>query len=328
MENILTKEEIDALLSAVFEGRIDPEKELAKQAGGITNYNLFSSDANKGHVPNLDIIYDSFIRYNRISMSNRLRKIVEFRKIGARVFKFDDFLQTLPAPVCMAIYKIDPLKGAALIAMDSPFVFAVVDSILGGTGKPKIPENNRIFTSIELRLMEKIIKDALLDMEKAWAPLHATRMSVLKMEVNPRMVNIVPPEYQVITMALEIQIEATIGNMVFALPYMTIDPIRDKLKSGMQFDQMAIDPKWSFRLSTELCEAPLDLSVEMGSASISLAALLNLTPGDTIMLNDKPNQNELLVKVGGIDKYVGIAGVRNGNKAVKINGLLNKGGAQ
>src|SRR5512138_3587590 len=149
MENILTKEEIEALLSAVFEGKIDPEKELDKESGGVSNYNLFSSDSSKGFIPNLDIIYDNFIRYYRVSLSNRLRKMVEIKKGSARAFKFDDFLQTLPSPVCMAIYKIDPLKGAAMIVFDTTMVFAVVDAILGGSGNPKIPENSRMFTSIE-----------------------------------------------------------------------------------------------------------------------------------------------------------------------------------
>ncbi|SNB47051.1 flagellar motor switch protein FliM [Geobacter sp. DSM 9736] len=328
MENILSKEEIEALLSAVFEGKIDPEKELAREGGGVSNYNLFSTDPNKGFVPNLDIIYDGFIRYNRGNMSARLRKLVEYRKVGAKVLKFEDFLQTLPSPVCMAIYKIDPLKGASLIAMDSTLVFTIVDSILGGTGKPNIPQNNRLFTSIELRLMEKIVRDMLTDMEKAWAPLHATRMNLLKMEVNPRMVSIVPSEYQVITMSLEIQVEATTGTMVFAVPYMTIDPIRDKLKSGSHFDLLAVDPQWSYRLSAELTEAPLDVSVEMGRAKITMAELLHLAPGDTILLEDRPNQNELTVKVAGVDKFSGIAGVRNGNKAARISGVLNRGGVQ
>jgi flagellar motor switch protein FliM len=114
MEKILTKAEIEALLNAVFDGRIEPEKELAKAEGGVVAYDLFNSDAHKGFVPNLDIIYDSFIRYNRVNLSNRLRKVVEIKKIGARSYKFDDFLQTLPSPVCMAIFKMEPLKGAAL----------------------------------------------------------------------------------------------------------------------------------------------------------------------------------------------------------------------
>ena len=328
MENILTKEEIEALLSAVFEGRIDPEKELAREGGGVTNYNLFSSDPNKGFVPNLDIIYDSFIRYCRITMSNRLRKLVEIKKVGARVFKFDDFLPTLPSPVCMAIYKIDPLKGAALMAMDSTLVFTVVDSILGGSGKVKAMANNRLFTSIELRLMEKVVKDLLSDMEKAWAPLQATKMNLLKMEMNPRMVNIVPPEYQVITMTLQIQIESTTGEMMFAVPYMTIDPIRDKLKSGVQFDLMAVDPQWSYRLSSELNEAPLELSVEMGNATISLLDLLNLTPGDMVMLDDRQNRGELVVKVGGVEKFSAIPGAQGGNKAIQIKSSIGKGGIQ
>jgi flagellar motor switch protein FliM len=322
MENILTKEEIEALLSAVFEGKIDPEAELAKEGGGVSNYNLLSSDPTKGFIPNLDIIYDNFIRYNRVNLSNRLRKVVEIKKAGARAFKFDDFLQTLPSPVCMAIYKIDPLKGAAMIAFDSLMVFSIVDAILGGSGKPKLPEDNRTFTSIELRLIEKVVKDMLGEMEKAWAPLQQTRMSLIKLEVNPRMVSIVPPEYMVITMNLQVQIEETCGNLVFAVPYMTIDPIRDKLKVGAQFDMMASDPRWPIRLSEELREAPLELSVLMGHATITLSDLMNLSPGDMVMLDDAKPGGEVKINVGGISKFLGMPGVRSGNKAVQVTSQL------
>ncbi len=289
----------------------------------MVNFDLFNTMTHKGMMPNLDIVYDSFIRSYRVTMSNRLRRIVEIKKIGARPFKFDDFLMSLPSPVCMGLYKIEPLKGAAMLAMDSNLVFAIMDSILGGTGTPRVPENNRMFTSIELRIMQKIVKDALLDMEKAWAPLQATKMSLLRMEMNPRLVNLVPPEYHVVTMQLEIQIENTKGTMVFAVPYMTVEPIRDKLKNGVQFDLVAVDPKWSYRLSAELTEAPLELTVEMGNTMITLQELMNLAPGDTIML-DKDCRSELLVKVGGIGKYLGIPGVRCGNKAIQITRIINR----
>jgi flagellar motor switch protein FliM len=323
MEKILSKEEIEALLSAVADGRIDPDKELARERGGVATYDLFNSSANKGLVPNLDIVYDSFIRYHRVSMSNQLRKIVEIRKVGARPYKFDDFLMTLPSPVCMGIYKIEPLKGASMLAMDNNLVFAILESVLGGTGSPRLQDSNRMFTSIELRIMQKIVKSALLDMEKAWAPLQATKMSLLRMDINPRLVNIVPPEYQVITMELEIQIENIKGSMVFAVPYMTIEPIRDKLKNGVQFDMVGVDPKWSQRLSSELAEAPLEIAVEMGHAAITLQEFLNLVPGDTIML-DKDIRSDLLVKVRGISKFLGVPGVQRGNKAVQITRCINR----
>lgn len=325
MEKILSKAEIEALLNAVFEGRIEPEKELSKAEGAVATYDLFNSDAHKGYVPNLDIIYDSFIRYNRVNLSNRLRKSVEIKKIGARSYKFDDFLQTLPSPVCMGIFKIEPLKGAALISFDSTLVLSLVDSLLGGTGSAKVPLANRMFTSIELRLMEKIVGDALQDLEKAWAPLYATRMNLLRMEMNPRLVNIVPPEYQIVTMTLKIQIDDVSGNMMFAVPFMTIDPIREKLKTGMQFDLMAIDPQWSYRLSSELLEAPMETSVEMGNATITLRELLDLAPGDTIML-DKDCASEMLVKVEGVPKYFGIPGIKHGNKAIQISKICSNRG--
>lgn len=325
MEKILSKAEIEALLNAVFDGRIEPEKELAKTEGSAVPYDLFNTEAHKGLVPNLDIIYDSFIRYSRVNLSNRLRKVVEIKKVGARSYKFDDFMQTLPSPVCMALFKIEPLKGAALLSFDSTLVLTLVDSLLGGTGSSKVSIANRMFTSIELRLMERIAKDFLLDLEKAWAPLYATKMGLLRMEMNPRLVNIVPPEYQIVTMSLKIQIEEISGNMVFAVPYMTIDPIREKLKAGMQFDLMAIDPQWSYRLSSEILEAPLKISVEMGNAGITLRELLELAPGDTIML-DKACSSDLLVKVEGIPKYVCVPGIRHGNKAIQISNIYDKGG--
>lgn len=325
MEKILSKAEIEALLNAVFEGRIEPEKELSKAEGAVANYDLVNSDSHKGFVPNLDIIYDSFIRYNRVNLSNRLRKSVEIKKIGARSYKFDDFLQTLPSPVCMGIFKIDPLKGAALISFDSTLVLSLVDSLLGGTGSAKVPIANRMFTSIEVRLMERIVEDALQDLEKAWAPLYATHMNLLRMEMNPRLVNIVPPEYQIVTMTLKIQIDDVSGNMMFAVPFMTIDPIRDKLKTGMQFDLMAIDPQWSFRLSSELLEAPMEATVEMGNTSISLRELLDLAPGDTLML-DQACSSEMVVKIEGVPKYFGIPGIKHGNKAIQISKICSNRG--
>lgn len=322
MEKILSKEEIEALLTAIMEGRIEPDKELSKGSAGVFIYDLFNTE-HQVLVPNLDVIYDSFIRYNRVTLSNRLRRIVEIKKLGARPSKFDDFIQTLPSPVCMAIYKIEPLKGAALIAMDSNLVFTLVDSILGGTGTPGLPGENRMFTSIELRLMEKIVKDVLSDMEKSWAHVQATRMSLLRMEMNPRLVTIVPPEYQVITMTLEIQVEEFKGTMIFAIPYMTIDPIRDKLKVGTQLDIMAIDPQWSSRLEAELTEAPVELTVELGGTRITMKDLVNLSAGDTIIL-DKDCRNELSVKIEGIEKFTALPGVQGGNKAIQVTGIVSK----
>jgi flagellar motor switch protein FliM len=318
MDKLLTKEEIEALLIAVSEGRVDPDKELSRDRGGVVNYDLFNTTAHKGLMPNLDIVYDSFIRYHRVSMSNRLRKIVEIKKIGARPYKFDDFLKTLPSPVCMGIFKIDPLKGASVVTMDNNLVYAVIDSVLGGSGSPSIMENNRLYTSIELKIMQKIMKDALLDMEKSWVHLQSdAKMNLLRLEMNPRLVNIVPPEYLVVTMELEIQIENTRGSMVFAIPYMTVDPIKEKLKYGGQIDTETRDPKWTYKLSTELCDAPMAINVEMGHATITLRELLHLECGDTIML-DKDVQSPMVMKVGGIGKFLGNPGVYRGNKALQI----------
>jgi len=322
MEHILTRDEIEALLTAVFEGRIDPDRELERPAGEATTYDLFSTNAFTGFVPNMDLIYDSFIRYNRVTLSSRLRKMVEIHKGSSRAYKFDDFLQTLPTPVCLAIFKIDPLKGAALIALDAPMVFTIVDSILGGGGTIKLPETERMFTSIELKLVERVLKDVFSDMEKAWAPLITTHMSLVKLEMNPRLVNIVPPEYQVVSTSLDYQIEQATGHMTVVVPYMTIDPIRDKLRPGTQFDLLSIDPEWTKRLSQEIQEAPVELVATLGTTTVSMSDLLSLSAGDTIVLNESVG-TDLTVTVEGVRKFRGIAGVSHGNSAIMITSVIS-----
>lgn len=317
MEHILSRDEIEALLTAVFEGRIDPDRELEKPEGEAVPYDLFSTNAYKGFVPNMDLIYDSFIRFNRVTLSSRLRKMVEIHKGNSRAYKFDDFLQTLPTPVCLAIFKIDPLKGAALLAFDAAMVFTIVDSILGGGGNMKLPETERMFTSIELKLVERVLKDILADMEKSWSPLISTHMSLVKLEMNPRLVNIVPPEYQVVSTILEYQIEQATGTVTVVVPYMTIDPIRDKLRSGTQFDLLSIDPEWTKRLASQLIEAPVELVATLGRTTITMKDLISLAVGDTIVLNE-PVDTEIEISIERMPKFRGVAGVAHGNSALMI----------
>ncbi|RQW83237.1 MAG: flagellar motor switch protein FliM, partial [Geobacter sp.] len=111
------------------------------------------------------------------------------------------------------------------------------------------------------------------------------------------------------------------GTMLFAIPYMTIDPVRDKLKVGTQLDSMAIDPKWHSRLASELVEAPVELTVELGETGITLNDLINLSAGDTIILN-RDCRSELSVKIEGIEKFTGLPGVQGGNKAIQITSSI------
>jgi flagellar motor switch protein FliM len=126
-------------------------------------------------------------------------------------------------------------------------------------------------------------------------------------------------------MTLELQIADISGNMLFAVPYMTVDPIKEKLRSGMQIDMMAVDPQWLRRLSSGVMETPMEAVVEMGNANITLRELLELMPGDTIML-DRPSTSEMLVKIEEVPKFYGIPGLINGNKAIQISKIYNTGG--
>ncbi|MBI5483559.1 MAG: flagellar motor switch protein FliM [Deltaproteobacteria bacterium] len=323
MEKILSQEEIDALQTAVSEGRNSPADAGVRERRTVTSYDLFNHATPEGQAPDLSVIYDDFIRRYQVSMANRLRKNVVIKKLEARSYKYEDFLQTLPSPVCIGIYKVEPLKGSCLFTMDSKQVFAIVDSVLGGGGASRIPDTSRMFTSIELKIVERIGKDLLQDMEKAWAALYPVKTGLVRLETNPKLAIIAASDNRVAAMELEVQIEGNVSTMLFAVPFATVEPLRDKLKNGTQFDAGAADPNWAQRLSTELGGTSLSFAVTMGNASINLRELLNLAPGDTIML-DKDIRSELLVKIEGVEKFYGLPGMHRGNRAVQITRFISR----
>lgn len=320
---ILSQAEIDDLYAAWRSGALDPEKDQSRSSGNATSLDIFGGAASKALAPNLDLVYDSFIRYFRITLSNRMRRMIEVHKLGARTYKFDDFVLTLPQPSCMTIYKCDPLKGASMFAIDSSFFYMIVDTCMGGDGNCGPIEKGRVFTNIELKMVQRVVQDVLKDLERAWSPLVPAKLSIVRVEMNPRLVNIVPPEYQVVTMAMSVESDTAKGNIVFAMPLMAIEPLRDKLRSGSQFDMASIDPKWVFRLTGNVADAPIEMSAIMGTTTISMEKLLGLKAGDVLTL-DNDATADMTVLVHGVPKYKAKAGVSKGSKAIQITGAVRE----
>src|SRR5690242_15247024 len=206
MNQVLTQNEVDALLSAVAEGSVDvagqqPEAAAAPAAGGggqwtdpaappepeVTPYDLTNQDrVIRGRMPTLDIVYERFIRLFRMSLSNSLRKIATISIISTDLLKFGEFVNTLPIPSCMCIMRFESLRGTALLVFESKLAYALVDSFFGGTDRPFTKIEGKEFTRIELSIMRKVMDLAIKDLEEAWEPVHKADISFLRTEVNPQ----------------------------------------------------------------------------------------------------------------------------------------------
>ena len=317
MNKILAQDEVDALLRGLSGGEIESETDIPVDDSGIVPFDLANQDRIiRGRMPVLEIVNDRFARLCTNALSNAVRKRVELNPISIDMTKFGDFMRSLPVPTSINIFKMDPLRGNAIIVVDSRLVFALVENVFGGAGsQPKI--EGREFTRIEQAIVDRIIKIALDNMEESWRPVHDVKLELVRSEINPQFAAIVPPSDVVVVINFEVELDSSIGSMIICLPYATIEPIRSKLHASFQTERLEVDHAWVARLKERLLETPIEMRVRVGGTQITGNQLLRLQIGDVLVL-DTDIENLLPCTVAGVTKYWGIAGTVKSNKAYQI----------
>jgi flagellar motor switch protein FliM len=337
MNQVLSQSEVDALLAAVSEGDVGGAdggggEGGAKGGGGggegdqvVVSYDLTSQDRIiRGRLPQLDVIYEKFMRSFRISLSSALRKISSLNHASTDYLKFGEFINTLPMPTCMSVLRFSALRGSALFVIESKLAYALVDSFFGGADRPYTKIEGKDFTPIELSIVRKVVELALTDLENAWASVEKIDCSFVRTEVNPQFVGIVPPTDVVIASTFDVELENANGTITLVIPYATIEPIKQKLSTGFQVESDQADKYlWRENFVQQLMETDIDVRVQLGETEINLRDLTNLKVGDVIPLRQDAN-SELEIEVEGVPKFKGYYGVSHGTVAMQITGSVKK----
>jgi flagellar motor switch protein FliM len=324
MSQILTQEEVDALLKGISDGEVETEPHKEHDPSAVIGYDLTSQDRIiRGRMPTLEMTNEKFARMFRATLSSMLRKIVSVSALSIDTIKYGDFLKTLPVPTSLHLFRIDPLRGNAIIVVESKVIFTLVDIVFGGSGRDGFKVEGREFTAIENNLIKKVVLSALLDLEKAWKTLLDVKMTYQRSEVNPQFAHIVPLTDVVVVINFEMEMDYSSGIISLCIPYSTLEPIREKLKAGFQSDQLEVDRKWEKRLKDELMSSGLELAVQLGRTHLLTREVRDLQIGDIILL-DQYASDPIDVYVEGMRKFKGFPGLCRGNKALQIRNLITK----
>ncbi|THB71658.1 MAG: flagellar motor switch protein FliM [Desulfovibrio sp.] len=317
MNKILAQDEVDALLRGLSGGEVEAESDIPDDDSGIVPFDLANQDRIiRGRMPVLEIVNDRFSRLCTNALSNAVRKRVELNPISIDMTKFGDFMRSLPVPTSINIFKMEPLRGNAIVVVDSRLVFALVENFFGGSGsQPKI--EGREFTRIEQAIVDRVIKIALDNMEESWRPVHEVNLELVRSEINPQFAAIVPPSDVVVVITFEVELENAIGSLVVCLPYATIEPIRSKLHASFQTERLEIDHAWVSRLKERLLETPVEMLVRFGRSKITGRQLMKLQKGDILLL-DTDTDALIEGEIEGVKKFHGIAGTVKGSKAFQV----------
>lgn len=318
-QQVLSQSEVDALLNAVSDGRIDTqESDSRNEETNFVKYDLTNQDRIiRGRMPTLDIIHDRFIRLFRVSLSAALRKVANIGVNSSGPIKFGEFMNSLPLPSCLNILRVDPLRGSAVMVLEAKLLYGLVDSLFGGGEVPYTKIEGKDFTQIEIKIARRIVMAAIDDLEKAWAPVFPLKIHYSRTEINPQFVAVVPPSDVVISTTFDVELEKMSGSIKLVIPYSTLEPIKSKLSVGFQNEQLEVDHIWINRIKNQLLGTRVNVTCTIGHAWVNMRDLTELAVGDIIILDHEANK-PLNITVEGVHKFKGVPGVVRGNRAIKI----------
>lgn len=243
--DLLSQDEIDALLHGVDDGIVETESDGGSESGELQSYDFTSQDRIvRGRMPTLEMINERFVRYFRISIFNFLRRSAEIAIFGVQILKFSEYTHSLFVPTNLNLVRFNPLRGTALVVLDPALVFTIVDNFFGGSGKFHNKIEGREFTPTEMRVIALILDLIFKDLKEAWKPVLDVDFEYLNSEVNPQFANIVSPTEVVVVSTIHIEIYGGGGDLQITMPYSMIEPIRELLDAGIQSDRGNTDDRW------------------------------------------------------------------------------------
>ncbi len=320
MQDLLSQEEIDALLHGVDEG--DVETESDDEDGSARSYDLTSQDRIvRGRMPTLEMINERFARYTRISLFNLLRRTADVAVGGIQIQKFGEYVHTLYVPTSLNLVKLRPLRGTGLIILDARLVFKLVDNFFGGDGRHAKIEG-REFTPTELRVVEMVLGDAFVDLREAWKAVMPIDFEFVNAEVNPSMANIVSPSEVVVVSTFHVELDGGGGDMHITLPYSMIEPIRETLDAGLQTDVDEVDERWVNSLREDIMGAAVNVDCTVAEKEVTLRDVMELQAGDVIPV-DMPDK--LVLTANGVPVFNAKLGRSKGNLALQILDKYDRG---
>ncbi|HET8806835.1 MAG TPA: flagellar motor switch protein FliM [Methylophaga sp.] len=320
VHDILSQDEVDALLSGLGDGDLETQKQDLDEHGKPRRYDFGNEERIiRGRMPTLEMINERFGRYLRISLFNMLRRSAEISVSGVQVMKFSEYVHTLFVPTSLNLIQLQPLRGTGLIVFEPKLVFTLLDNYFGGEGRFPARIEGREFTATELRVIRMVLNLCFEDLTEAWSPVMPVNFEFLNHEVNPQFANIVSPSEVVVISTFHIELDGGGGDLHITLPYSMLEPIRELLDTGLQSDRSADDGRWGRAMREELMIAEVQLSSTLAKTRLSLEQVRQLKVGDIIPI-EMPK--EVVAMVEDVPMFRATYGEHNDKAALKITKII------
>lgn len=324
MSDILSQNEIDNLLQALSSGEVDAEEMKASSEKQVKNYDFSRpSKFSKEHLRTLEIIFEHYGRLLSTNLPVYLRKNIQVEVMNSEAVTYMEFSNSLSNPVLLGIVNFDPLEGNIIVEMASKLGYAIVDRMLGGEGEPL--DKVRDYSEIELLIIERIMSACVQLLREPWANVVDVHPRLERIETNSQFAQIISPSEMIAIVTISIKIGDVEGFMNICLPYITLEPVMDKLNTKFWYSNMQerAGMEYADAIESLISKTIVPVKAILGKSIISVNDFSGLQPGDIIRLDTKVNQ-ELDVYVGDIKKFTALPGSTGEDYAVRITSVIRE----
>jgi len=310
-ERILTQEEIDGLLGFSL-------SDISLNDNSGIRAIIDSAMVSYERLPMLEIVFDRLVRLMTTSLRNFTSDNVEVSLDRITSVRFGDYLNSIPLPAILAVFKAEEWENFGLITVNSNLIYSIIDVLLGGRrGGHAVRVEGRPYTTIETNLVKRMIEVVLADAELAFKPLSPVKFNIDRLETNPRFAAISRPANAAILVRLRIDMEDRGGNVELLLPYATIEPIREVLLQMFMGEKFGRDPIWEGHLATEIGQAEISVNAVLYEAKLPIKQLMSLKLGETLLLGIKADAN-ISIRCGDVTLTEGRMGRVGDRIAVRV----------
>ncbi|MCK5385058.1 MAG: flagellar motor switch protein FliM [Alphaproteobacteria bacterium] len=311
---ILNQDEIDSLLGFDDDvGGRDTSGVMALINSAMVNYE---------RLPMLDIVFDRLVRLMSTSLRNLTSDNVDVSLDQVSTVRFGDYMNSIPLPAMLSVFKAEEWDNNGLMVTDSALIYSIVDVLLGGRkGETSIRVEGRPYTTIESKLVERMVHVTLTDLSSAFDPLSPVTFNLDRVETNPRFATITQTGNACVLARLRIDMGERGGRMEILIPYATLEPIRALLLQQFMGEKFGRDSIWESHLTQELYKTDVQLHAILGEVSVRLGEMLAWKPGDQIVFNTTA-RDMLELRCGDFPMFKGLSGQRQGNIAVRIEDYI------
>ena len=331
-DDILSQAEVESLLNQMettAPPKPAPQKKTTRPAPPklkekVTPYDFKRPErVGKEQMRALQSMHEGFGRNFGAALSADLRSIVEVMLTSVDQLTYSEFVFSLENPTCFNLLRADPLEGNLILDINPSILYPIIDRMLGG-GKESGAVSRRPLTEIELRLVSKITTKFLAELKKAWANVLELDLSVERVESNPQLVQIVPPNEVVVLISFELTINDVRGMMNLCVPFNSIERISNRLTSNnwANYGSTAATDESRAQIGRRIDAASVELVVTLAESKITTKDLIELRVGD-IITTDMDVESPLEVSVAGLPKFHASPGAFRGQKAIQIEDSIS-----